>query len=558
MNMITNKCISLRNIAVIALFSFFLALSVAFISVSLSREYYKTAPYHYDSSAYRTQALDVFDCLKEEGFTKALKLSLSTKDSLDITLRLLLLPAGLQHRYGHMLILFPLMLAFIAVTAVYVLKRTARLSLACLCPTALFVYPLFYHPYWGIADYWKENLATWMLGIAIVTWLLSDNMRKRPWAFACGLMLGLFAMQRTGIILFVGLLFLPLLISAVVQTTIKKDFHTAFWDAFTLIIPAAFMLDIVICFQAFDLYEYYAKGSYAYGSHSDIWKFILNGISSSWAKPKMDFFPGTYYSITTIPFILAPVFIFSATASRRRMSISSDAVKSLWFVIGLPMIMIAASTYYYGLFALWPILFTILLATLIPKQTTLKQSRIITILLIFAITSGSIIQYHVTTRNADEIAKRDGWYRTLMLTVADEITRSGNPQQPYAIFFNEVGAPLANHVRFDLKQKIGQPEIRLTFHDKNIIRRFSGLPAAQIVRTEMQRLESMQDPIVIAHADIGNLYQPANDPLASAFTKGLNLYVQNHSQWKVTRTIPSAWGPLNVYHYKKPDNAGKP
>jgi len=546
--------LSLRNTVIISLSAILMAAAASFTSLSISRDYYKVAPYHYDSAVYRVHALDVYDMLKENGFINALALSLSTKDSLDITLRLLLFPPALQNRYGHMLILVPFMTLFTGLCSLYVLRRTSRLSMAVLCPAVLFVYPLFYHPYWGIADYWQDNIAAWILGIAVITWLLADNLRNRFWSTLSGIMLGLIAMQRTSTAVYAGLLFAPLMIWALIKGRQNGCLRAVLLNCTAFIIPAAVAAATVLIFQAVDLYKYYVLGGYAYGTHSDIFKFILGGITNVFPKPSQIFFSGTHYGITVIPLILIPAYIVSAITSDAWKLKSDHANKSLWFVIGFPLILVAATTYYFGFFTNFAVLLTILLAALLPQKPTANLTAIITALMLTAVSAGTVLQYCRTTDNAEEISQRTGWYRTLMLALAEEVTKDSNPEQPYSSFFNEMGPPFANHARFDLKHKIKQPEIEIYFHDTHFHNNFPGMSADEIVRQEMHRLESKPKPIVFAYNDIEKqyIYNLPENPLASAVIQKLNRYVKISPQWKITSSIPSEYGLINIYRFTPP------
>ena len=76
----------------------------------LSREYYTIAPYHYDSASYRFRAYEVYLAVQRSGRLAVALNTLSYKDSLDLTLRVLFAPQLLTLAHGHL----PVLLAFMA------------------------------------------------------------------------------------------------------------------------------------------------------------------------------------------------------------------------------------------------------------------------------------------------------------------------------------------------------------------------------------------------------------------------------------------------------------
>src|SRR5436309_8896935 len=81
-----------------------LTATAGWLAVRLSRSYYTIAPYHFDSAAYRIQAVLFHRTLASKGITAALSQSLQTKDSLDLSLRILVAPGSLLDPYGHMVV----------------------------------------------------------------------------------------------------------------------------------------------------------------------------------------------------------------------------------------------------------------------------------------------------------------------------------------------------------------------------------------------------------------------------------------------------------------------
>ena len=51
----------------------------------------------------------------------------------------------------------------------FVSTRTQSVPLGLAVATFVFALPPLYHPFSGMADYWKDNLGTWLLGSAAVS-----------------------------------------------------------------------------------------------------------------------------------------------------------------------------------------------------------------------------------------------------------------------------------------------------------------------------------------------------------------------------------------------------
>src|SRR5262249_19171419 len=141
------------------------AVLAGWIAVQLARGYYAIAPYHYDSAFYRMHAVYFHQVFEKEGMIAALQQSVRTKDSLDVTLRLLFTPRFLLHRFGHLAVLLPFLALFTYLSMWYVFTRTSSLPSSVATATFLFTFLPIHGPFGepyigGIADYWKDNLAT--------------------------------------------------------------------------------------------------------------------------------------------------------------------------------------------------------------------------------------------------------------------------------------------------------------------------------------------------------------------------------------------------------------
>ncbi len=518
-----------------------------FAAIAQSRFYYLTAPYHYDSAAYRVQAFEAHDMFRAEGWRAAVGHALASKDGLDILLRVALAPSTLLQCYGHLAVLLPLMVFFTALAIEYGRRRTGSWLLALLAPATLFVYPLIYSPYWGIADYWKDNLAAWLLGSASIAWLLAANLQARCWAFCSGLLLGLLAMQRTAAAMYAAMVFLPLFGWAFYQVQARLGFRLAAARAAWFVMPAGLLAGVVLFIQGRELAAYYLGRGYSYGTAGEVARFLLSGVSRRLAQPPHDYFPGTDYGVSFIPIVLLPAYWVAWVSAGRRGLRSSDFIQAFWLVVGLPLCVIAALGYYYGFFALWPPLLVVFLLASYPEGNCSVPRVGLVLILALGILSGAALQQYRCQRVAARMAEQGRSYRTLLLDLARRIAPPGRPVAPYATFFNETGAPLANQAFFDLGVRVGPPAVFITFHDAYFRSKYPHLTPAQIVQAEMRRLENMTNAVAVGHADLRDLYHPPDDPLAYEVIRGFNTYLLGSPHWRAEARLPSPWGPLIVF-----------
>src|SRR5262249_49641860 len=125
--------------------------------------------------------------------------------------------------------------------------------------------------------YWKDNLATWLMGSAAATWLLSDTLLNRGWAFASGCFLGLLVVQRTAVAVYASLLFLPLCVWAAYRRARMDSARTAFAASVTFAAPAVALGSLVLILQWKQLYTHYFVTGYAYGNPMLVARYLLGG-----------------------------------------------------------------------------------------------------------------------------------------------------------------------------------------------------------------------------------------------------------------------------------------
>src|SRR5207244_8850232 len=112
-------------------------------------------------------------------------------------------------------------------------RRTGSLLWGLAVVMIAFVFRPVYHPVQGITDYWKDNLAIWMLGSALVSWFLSEDGSRRGWSVLSGICWGMLALERPVVAVYGALLFLPLLGAGVYRRFRQDDLGTLLKRAVT-------------------------------------------------------------------------------------------------------------------------------------------------------------------------------------------------------------------------------------------------------------------------------------------------------------------------------------
>jgi len=321
------------------------------ISFKISNDYYTETFHHNDSASYRIKAMFASVVKENDGLSEALRYAMGEKDSLDISIRLLTKPDLLLLEHGHLIVLIPFMACFIFLLITYSYGKTGRLSFAILLPISILTFKQIYVPYMGIADLWKDNLACWLLGAAIISWLLSEKLSNRKWNILCGFFLGGVILQRTGLAVYFAILFIPVFLhSAYCRFKIDKP-RIAASKISSLTLPVFLFGATVLFFQWKKLYIYYFKMGYAWGSALDTYYILIDMIER----------------YIGFPILIAIFVVICLSLSHRKSILQNDHFMTvLWFLIGFPMLNIVLGTMYHGFAINWSILFIILIATLLP------------------------------------------------------------------------------------------------------------------------------------------------------------------------------------------------
>ena len=515
-----------------------LAVLAGWLAITLSRAYYAVAPYHYDSASYRLQSVQFHDMLQAEGFLTTFLHALQTKDSLDVSLRLLFAPGFLLNRFGHLAVLLPFMSVWIFLVIRYIFLRTGSLLLGLAAVAFLFTFPLMYSPNQGIADYGKDTLATWLLGSAIVTWMLSQTLTRSRWAALSGLFLGLLVMQRSVAAIYAALLFLPPFFWAVYRRIRQDGWLLALARIVAFVAPAVLLGGIVILMQWQLLYKYYFVAGYGYGTPARVARYLLSGLRSGVGPAAI------------VLLLIYVACLFSISDWRQQLG---EIVTAGWMLIGLPFLVMATSAFYFGFFPIWTVLLIVFLATVLPRgQRAWSAGWFVGILLTAALVM-SVLQYHFSSIAAGKLAERDVHIRQLYDNLANILLAQPEPRA-YALLFDEIDGPFLNQVIFDRGIRLNRPVAYMTIHDSYERATLGDLTPQQIASYNMHRLEQYAGAIAVTYCDPNNvLKQPQflsdGQLLAAPAAVAMSSYLLNSSHWRVVHKLDAPYGCLYVYQY---------
>ncbi len=423
-------------------------LGVGLLAVNLSEEYYAAAPYHYDSAAYRVEALKTYAQFTSQGIGPTLISLGQSKDSLDLIFRLLLAPASLQQPYGHLLVLLPFMGFFMFLTGWYVFNRTSSLLLGMTIVVAPLVFPLMYAPYTGIADYWKDNLATWLLGSLMVTWLLSHHLKRRSWAALAGFLLGLIIMQRAVVGVYAGLLLGPLFLWAMYKRIKQDGLKQACFRAGFFIGPAVTFAGLIAGLQGQQLYRYYFIAGYSYGTPLQVVEYLRSVLAF-----KLGFSPVVVGGLALLCLLLARPWQKGGAA----------VLTAAWPVVGLPAVIIATSSFYHSFPTLWMVLLVVLLATLYPAALRPVPQRFLALALAGVVLAAAVTFYNSASIQAGKLAKNNESIKLLYEELIVIIKEQPEPHR-YIFLFHSIGDPFINSYC-----KIGIQGSLVQFFDRRLV-----------------------------------------------------------------------------------------
>lgn len=515
-------------------------------AVTISTDYYAIAPFHFDSASYRLQSVGTYRALSNIGFWSAFERIIHTKDGLDLLLRLAFAPKLLLGTYGHLGVLLPFMALFLWLLFTYVYSRTQSIFASSLCVSVIFTFQLIYDPYTGIADYWKDNIAVWLLGSAVLAWFRSDNLRYRKWTFLSGLLLGLLVMQRTALAVYAAFLFLPIFFWAFFQLTRREGTKITLLGFLPFLSPIVISGSFVGIFQWEILYNYYFVAAYDYATKSQLLNFLTSVAVDRFGYPQLVFFA------------LIAVFLISTPIKTAQVQ---NIVIAGWIAIGLPLTVIATGTKYNIFFNVWTVLLVVSFSMIVAECAPFKkwQMNLLYASSIIIIIS-SCAQYTRSVDRSQKIAQNNANWRPFWEVLTDSIMAQPSPRN-VSLLFGEVDVLFKNHLIFNRQIAVG-PGQDLDFtgflwvHDTYYKANKPGLSLSQLIEQNIKQIETTPGTLSISYCnpeDVMTCDQFAEDgkKVAVPFARAMSYHLLNSPNWQVIKTIASPYGSLCFYKYAR-------
>jgi hypothetical protein len=512
--------------------------------VRVNSAYYLRGTHHDDSASYHADAVHHYQLYHEQGLGPALLSALRTKDDLDVALRLLLAPALLPLFYGHLAVLLPFLALFFFLLLWFVWRRSGSLLPGLAVAAFVFAMPALYHPTWGMADYWKDNLATWLLAGAGLAWLLAEGFRRRGWALLCGLLLALLGMQRTALAVYACLLFGPLFALAAWRRLRREGCRTALLDLACACLPGLAAAALVASLQWDNLYRYYLVNCYQYGSAASIAAYVWR--CAGWAGLR------TWLA-------LGGSCVLCLLCFRQWQRYRGEVLVGLWLAGGLPLAIIVTSAHYPWFLMPWHPLLVVLLAVLVPcdfsqARPLLSLRPFAAVLLLLAV-GCSLWHYNRWLVMARAQGRSDAYLRHAFDQVAEALAAEPGPRH-YGLFFYECNAPFWCQAFFGRRVALEPPAFFMAIHD-SYFQSYGRRGSAEIAADLVARMEAYPDALAVAYCDpedqgrlpAGLKPRDASARAVEIFT-AVNAHLRRSPHWKAVRRLElDTFRPVYLYRY---------
>ena len=602
------------------------------ISVWLASEYYNRGAYHYDSVYYRQLAAEAYQGYLQEGAIRQFLAILyhnndiqsppptpsffplvnplkgqdlkDIKDTLDITLGLFIYPPALNHFYGHLLGLLTFLFLFYYQLLLYVSRRTGSFLLAITGGASVLIFRWVYDAFWGMADYWKYNSVAILAGCSVLAFLLSQKLSKKSWTFLSGLCIGLAAMQHFASSFYIAFILAPLILYALVQPLRQKQWVSATARLISFLVPALAIIGFIVAFNWQAIYEYYFVRAYCYSSRWAIAEFLLRGLYPCISNIDIAFRTYPYGSGLLAPIAIIILALALLPFIRYWREQREDILIGLWLIIGMPLVILLVRGYYFGFYQFWAIFAAIFFSTILPRNPRYRTAKSLGRPLLLVIMLLAALQFHLTRRINNDLAKSHQIDREFYLRLATYIANDP-AAQIYGLFFDEASSTLFNYLQYDVRLPIEQPINNIKFHtlivaalanpraqdnptnkiahdemlkvaiwsgnlakdyyqrrgnifEATVAIRFydyyfrlicPNAPAPEVVRRLLAKLSHWPGALAVGYYDLNHIYQPQSDPLASAVVMGISRTLQNDPHWFAAAKWPSPCGQLILYRY---------
>lgn len=175
--------VSTRVKIALAVWAMAATLMAGYLSVALEKRYLDHHPYFFDAVSYSFYNAKLHQRVQEVGQGTVIReeISNNNRHPLRTVPLVLFAPSLLAHPFGHMATALPALFAFVLLLAYTLYRRGGRLTFAIAGSSIAALLPGLYNPVSGIAAYWLDLTAAFLIGAAILALLNSNRGRGLRW-----------------------------------------------------------------------------------------------------------------------------------------------------------------------------------------------------------------------------------------------------------------------------------------------------------------------------------------------------------------------------------------
>jgi undecaprenyl pyrophosphate phosphatase UppP len=192
---------------------------MGFITRAIEKNYLSTHSYFYDCVSYSFYNARLFTRIADEGrfHLAAQEWLINPRHPLRTIAALVLAPETLAKQLGHMATALPMFFIFLLLLGWTVYKRTAHLAYALACMILFCAVPVFFDPLMGLAAFWLDLPASFLVGAAALCLLNADEGRKWKWVVGFAVLVSLAALSRYVAAVYAFVACAPVLVDALLR-----------------------------------------------------------------------------------------------------------------------------------------------------------------------------------------------------------------------------------------------------------------------------------------------------------------------------------------------------
>ncbi|MBA4188972.1 MAG: hypothetical protein C0467_13325 [Planctomycetaceae bacterium] len=511
------------------------------LGTSILNNYHARAHHHFDSASYRYSAILLYYNSVGQRWTSIVSL-LQQKDSLDLVVRLLLYPKSLTKFHGHLAVQVPLMTLFCSLALWYTYKRTGTFVYGVAALSCIALFGTVYHPVQGLMDYWKDNLAVWLLGSALLSWYLSEGATRRGWGFLCGVMLSMLALQRVVVAFYGTAIFLPLIAVALVQRYRDGTWRRLVGDALAFGIVPLVVASFLVLTQAKGIIHYYGVAGYDYAPPSAIADYL-------WNHP---FATRSAFRYGLLAFLVLPA-IVQVTSSTGR---AGYLVSAFWPIFAFLALVIATKAKYHSFSAVLLVLTVTAVCRLVPSHLSASSIQKLALTLISVAIIGGVAQVRYYSAQTEQYVERNAHYRKLFRELGDIVAKRP-AGTGVGFFFDEAFALVELQLYFDRGNRPSPRTLRYfsSVHPSYYRASFGDTPPEEIAESLIAKMEKDVGMVAVVPSQIEDFARRVQllpgvpgVPVPVQVNGRILRHIQASPLWRATHYLTSeVYGPLLVF-----------